>query len=488
MLPSRFGPAEEETGQVKRRVGIVFVAVALALGPAAVSRVVAGSPGIAHDDFYEVFEDNELQVAAPGIVENDDTHQLPGCVVSTNDAGLDGSVDVNANGGFTFTPSDDFNGETSFTYMGAFVENGSCATQHAAGPATVHLTVKAVNDPPFVSTDQCAVDIEVAEDSGAFDGAPHCVQMQDSGPLFGPGAESDHFQAWIVNTNKPALFASGPTITLDGEDPHVPAYGRLTFTPAANANGTATVNVRGRDDGGTANGGDDTSGPTSFKIRITPVNDAPTANTDSFTAIPDRTLNVKKPGVLKNDSDIDGDELTAQTVDEPSHGIVNLNANGAFSYTPDAGYVGPDAFSYRASDGDEVSATRVVTLNVTAVPTPVPTTAPPTGAPPTGEPSAEPSPSASVEPSGSIEPSASPSLAPSPSASLEPGATPAPDPSGASAGLPLPILIVSLLLIALLAFGAAVFVPKWIESRRTGGGGGVGGAGGSAGGGYGGTG
>ena len=54
-----------------------------------------------------------------------------------------------------------------------------------------------------------------------------------------------------------------------------PTRATLTYTPAANANGLATVTVRLKDDGGTANGGVDTSGPQTFTITVTPVNDVP---------------------------------------------------------------------------------------------------------------------------------------------------------------------------------------------------------------------
>ena len=47
-------------------------------------------------------------------------------------------------------------------------------------------------------------------------------------------------------------------------------------------------------------------------------------------------------GVLANDTDADGDTLTATKVGDPAHGTVVLNANGSFIYTPAAGYFGPD--------------------------------------------------------------------------------------------------------------------------------------------------
>jgi hypothetical protein len=251
-----------------------------------------------------------------------------------------------------------------------------------------------------------------------------------------------------------------------------PGDGSFTFTPPPNWHGTTSFRY---DLAAIADGGcsDEAAGTATVTITVSPVNDPPTAAADSFTALADRTLNIGAPGVLFNDSDVDGDSLTAVKVSSPAHGVLTLAANGAFSYTPADGYRGPDAFSYRASDGELESPTRVVTLNVTAVPTPIPTLPPATPPPsPTAAPTPtpEPSPSGSLEPSPSVGPSASPgeSALSSPTSSDEPGASPAPAPAGGSGGLSLPAIIVLLLLISLLAFGAAIYVPKWLESRRTG--------------------
>jgi len=57
------------------------------------------------------------------------------------------------------------------------------------------------------------------------------------------------------------------------------------------------------------------------------------------------------PGVLANDSDANGDYLSAVLVTTTSHGTLQLNANGSFIYSPVPGYTGIDSFGYRASDG-----------------------------------------------------------------------------------------------------------------------------------------
>jgi len=81
------------------------------------------------------------------------------------------------------------------------------------------------------------------------------------------------------------------------------------------------------------------------------VNDAPVAVNDSYPAARDTTLNVAAPGVLINDSDVDGDTLSAVLVSQPTHGSLTLNSNGSFSYVPASNYVGSDSFTYKANDG-----------------------------------------------------------------------------------------------------------------------------------------
>src|SRR5207237_5218229 len=71
---------------------------------------------------------------------------------------------------------------------------------------------------------------------------------------------------FLVSSNNPALFSAQPAIA---------ANGTLTYTPAANVNGSATITVRLHDAGGIAGGGLDTSAPQAFTITVTAVNDAP---------------------------------------------------------------------------------------------------------------------------------------------------------------------------------------------------------------------
>ena len=172
-----------------------------------------------------------------------------------------GTLANNNNGTFDFTPAPNFNGNATFSYT---VDDSNGATSN---PATVTITVTPVNDAPTftVATDP----ITVLEDSGVYSAA---WASASSG---GPG-ETQGLTFVVTDNTNPTLFAAGPGVS---------ATGVLGFTPASNANGTATITIELRDDGGTANGGTDTSAPVVFDIVVTAVNDAP-----SFTKGSDVTV------------------------------------------------------------------------------------------------------------------------------------------------------------------------------------------------------
>ncbi|MBC7081435.1 MAG: tandem-95 repeat protein [Thermoplasmatales archaeon] len=96
-------------------------------------------------------------------------------------------------------------------------------------------------------------------------------------------------------------------------------------------------------------------------------NNPPVANDDYYTTNEDTKLTVNAPGVLGNDSDADGDTLTAVLVNGPTHGSLTLNSNGSFTYTPHANYSGQDSFTYKAYDGQDYSNISTVYITITPV-------------------------------------------------------------------------------------------------------------------------
>ncbi len=114
-------------------------------------------------------------------------------------------------------------------------------------------------------------------------------------------------------------------------------------------------------DGGTSNNGQNL-------YNVVRVNDAPVAVAESYTINEDSTLTVAIPGVLSNDTDVDGDVLQAAAVTLPSHAATfNFTTSGNIVYTPVANFTGIDTFTYLATDGNLGSNIVTVAISVTAV-------------------------------------------------------------------------------------------------------------------------
>lgn len=107
------------------------------------------------------------------------------------------------------------------------------------------------------------------------------------------------------------------------------------------------------------------SGIATVSISITPVNDPPVAANDAYATVAGSSLSITAPGILGNDSDVDGDVLTAVLSSNVSGGALTLNANGSFSYTPNSGTTS-DSFTYRAKDAALFSNVATVAISVSA--------------------------------------------------------------------------------------------------------------------------
>jgi len=142
---------------------------------------------------------------------------------------------------------------------------GNCDT------AIVQITIHPVNDEPTFSAGSSPV--SVLEDSGDYF-APWAADITP-----GPVNETGQTVQFTVTNNNNSLFSTQPAIS---------PTGTLSFTPAANQYGQATLTVTLQDNGGTANGGDDTSSEQTFTVQVQPVNDAPSfAGSGSVTVLED---------------------------------------------------------------------------------------------------------------------------------------------------------------------------------------------------------
>ena len=176
--------------------------------------------------------------------------------------------------------------------------------------------------------------------------------------------------------------ASEGTATLDV------VTGCITFTPTADFNGTVTAfdyqicdmgmqipSYHG-DNNPNPIPAPDTGDPdlqtmppacitATVNITVTPTNDAPVATDDTGSTPEDTPLN---GDVSINDSDLDGDPLTATPVTQPTNGTLTLNPNGTYTYTPDTDYNGNDSFEYQICDNGSPALCDNAVVNITVTP------------------------------------------------------------------------------------------------------------------------
>lgn len=137
--------------------------------------------------------------------------------------------------------------------------------------------------------------------------------------------------------------------------------GGFTYLPDRDFHGTDTFTYTANDDLAS-------SAPAAVTVDVAPVNDAPVVVGDAYSTDEDTPLTAASPGVAGNDADPDGDALTVELVDPPSHGTLMLDVDGSFTYMPAADYAGPDSFTYTASDGELTSVPVTVDLVVVEAP------------------------------------------------------------------------------------------------------------------------
>jgi HD domain-containing protein len=166
---------------------------------------------------------------------------------------------VAPNGKLTYKPVADAHGVATVTVTARDDGGTSGGGSDTSSPASFTITIAPVNDAPGFAA---GADQGLLEDAGA-----QAVAGWATGISTGPASESSQSVNFSVSVDDPTLFAVQPAVAPDG---------KLTYTPAADANGVATVTVTAHDNGGTADGGSDSSSPDTVTITIASVNDAPT--------------------------------------------------------------------------------------------------------------------------------------------------------------------------------------------------------------------
>lgn len=294
-----------------------------------------------------------------------------------------GQVTMNADGSFVYTPALDFAGTDSFKYR---AHDGKVFSN----AATVTISVQGVNDAPRTNPDSYVLNEDEVLVTTPAPAAVTRIQMaSDPNDWIGQGRTYDLTPATGTiaasssgNHSVVSLNYRGPTggdfwsFSFASASPNIPlavgTYDGATRYPFNS--GTPGLDVSGQGRG---------SNTLTGTFTILAISFAPTGALQSFYATFEQHSEGAPPalrgtvqynystsppgGVLVNDTDVDGDAMSAALITGPVHGTLALNADGSFSYTPDHDYFGSDSFTYKASDGQLQSAETTVSLVVNPV-------------------------------------------------------------------------------------------------------------------------
>jgi predicted chitinase len=277
-------------------------------------------PPLAFDDVVDVKENGSIRIdptANDWDINGDDLKALLVCGPSH------GSLSLNTDGTYTYTPDANWYGLDGFTYQ-------AYDGQYRSNPAMVWIRVAHVNQAPVAAADAFTV--------RAGQATRLEVLANDS------DVDGDDI------TSKLSSSPKNGTLTRNRD-------GSFSYTAKSGFVGTDTFTYAATD-------GALDSKPVTVTITVLAPNHAPVAKDDKVTTNAGTSVRID---VLGNDTDSDGDPLSALLVCAPCHGKLTIDADGNYTYTPDKGWYGTDSFSYRATDGDAQSGVAMVSITVQKV-------------------------------------------------------------------------------------------------------------------------
>jgi len=291
-----------------------------------INLVAVNDAPVAVADSYTVAEDGTLIVAAGVGVLANDTDAESSTLTALLDVDVShGTLTLNTDGSFTYTPTANYSGPDSFTYH---ANDGTLDSNIA----TVTITMSPVNDPPILNTITPKVVNELT------------------------------LLSFIATATDPDLPADTLTFTIEKSLPlavgaSITAGGVFAWTPTE-AQGPDFYNIIVRVSDGALFDNQ------TFIITVNEVNAAPVAANDAATVAEDSVANTID--VMANDMDGDGNPITIINITQGAHGIATIAGN-MVEYTPTANYFGTDTFTYTINDGNGENATATVTVTITNV-------------------------------------------------------------------------------------------------------------------------
>jgi hypothetical protein len=376
---------------------------------------------VAREDYFWVMKDQTLSVPPPGTLLNDEAGLGGSNLIAQWVSGtVNGALVLTNDGGFTYTPNSNYLGGDSFSYS-VFdgVSNSLPATVFLSvvpdgvlflddfspksgfsnlGPWRVISGNWSVTDEALQGSGNPHSYVEVKVDGNWTNYAVQgTVQFTPGGYGGGLGGRLNpltgaHYAAWIY----PEGSAGGSSVLklikylnwgnwsgtpmAEVSLPGVGTYPHLLRVVFDNNrirvfyDSTLYIDVVDAGFGGTAAyaTGGITAGLYTYlsqysctfdSVSVTLVGSPLLANDDAFSTLPNSALDVSVPGLLLNDSGGSG-PLNAYLVSDPTNGVLTLNSNGSFNYTPATDFSGTDAFVYQVTDGITNSPPATATINV----------------------------------------------------------------------------------------------------------------------------
>jgi LPXTG-motif cell wall-anchored protein len=286
---------------------------------------VTGSPGGPPVGVNDSANTSEDQPVAIDVLSNDsDPDNDPLTVTRIISGPSDGSVQIGAGGSITYTPDPNFNGQDSFTY-----EVCDNQTPPLCDSATVSVAVSPVNDAPIAQPDAGTV---------SEDGSTNVAVLSNDSDV-----EGQTLTVTSVTQGTNGAVSINPN-------------GTVSYVPGPDFAGTDSFTYTVCD-----NGSPSQCDTTTVTMTVTPVNDPPIARDDLASTFKGTAVSIP---VLDNDSDIEtpNGSLVITTAGGAIHGSASIQG-AEILYTPDAGYIGSDSFTYTIQD--EGGATSTATVNVT---------------------------------------------------------------------------------------------------------------------------
>ncbi|WBX75623.1 Ig-like domain-containing protein [Tenacibaculum ovolyticum] len=270
------------------------------------------------------------------VLTNDEDKEGDGQTVTSNTNPTDGVLTINADGSYVYTPAKDFVGNDSFTYT--ICDDG---TPQSCDTATVTITVLPVigteeNDAPVANNDTGTTEADIPVNGNLI-----ANDFDLNGDLI------------TINTT-PVTNPTNGTVIINAD-------GTYTYTPTPGFIGVDTFEYEICDNGTPSLC--DTAIVTINVNADNGLNDT-YANDDVFNG----NINTVIGGdLLLNDTDPEGDDQIINTtaITDPTNGVVTINADGTFTYTPNTGYVGPDSFVYEICDNATVPVCDQATVYLT---------------------------------------------------------------------------------------------------------------------------